>query len=86
VSPARRAYVSKAIRALRAGQADAASKWIGMAECRTSNPETSVHRSADLLDQLADLRRRRAARTIDDSGYRDELHLMLGLHRLAVSA
>jgi hypothetical protein len=45
-------------------------------------PHSSAPADFDLLDRLADLRQRRAAKKIDDHTYLDELHLMLLWHRM----
>jgi hypothetical protein len=57
-----------------------------MAKSSASVPASSSHQPPYILDQLANLRRRRAAREIDDVGYRHELHLILAMHRFAASA
>ncbi|MGD9796958.1 MAG: hypothetical protein AB7H43_07970 [Acidimicrobiia bacterium] len=57
-----------------------------MADTTLSAPPASQDEVA-LLDQLAHLRARRAARAIDDLAYRHEAHRMLQAHRLhAVAA
>jgi hypothetical protein len=53
-----------------------------MSALAIATPHAAAAADFDLLDRLADLRQRRAAKTIDDVGYLDELHLMLLWHRL----
>lgn len=53
-----------------------------MAAVAFATSSVATAQMSDLLDRLADLRHRRAAREIDDPGYLDELHLLLLWYRL----